>query len=76
MENQNKNNVLIKSLRKTNIDLFKEINDLETLIKQKKEEINQNNKKIYSLCEHHFERECCYGERTSFKCIICGMDSY
>ena len=49
MENQNKNNVLIKSLRKTNIDLFKEINDLETLIKQKKEEINQNNKKIYSL---------------------------
>ena len=36
MENQNKNNELIKSLRKTNVDLFKEINDLETLIKQKK----------------------------------------
>ena len=36
MENQNKNNELIKLLRKTNVDLFKEINDLETLIKQKK----------------------------------------
>ena len=36
MENQNKNNKLIKLLRKTNVDLFKEINDLETLIKQKK----------------------------------------
>jgi|TARA_B100002051_G_C16723783_1_gene634064 hypothetical protein len=56
-----------------NKELFKEIDKLDEMKKLLFHKINENKKKIHSICNHEWEIEIVYGERTQYFCNKCGF---
>ena len=71
MENSESSENKIKLLKEVNKRLYDDLYYLETIVKKKKEIIERNYKEIHSLCNHDYEREVEYGERTRYCCRKC-----
>ena len=65
--NENK----IKLLKDFNKILYDDLDNLKDVVKKKEELIQKNNKEIQKLCNHDYEREVEYGERTRYCCKKC-----
>ena len=62
----------IKRLQDINYNLRNDIKQFSDIIKKKEKIIDDNIKKIQSICDHEFRLDICYGEKTRHECIKCG----
>jgi len=61
----------IKLLKNYNERLNDDLYYLKIVVKKKEELIERNRKEIQNLCNHDYEREVEYGERTRHCCNKC-----
>ena len=62
-------------LKNINQSLYYEMNILYRCIEKIQKEIEKNQLQIASKCDHEFEHEIVYGERSHVKCKHCGFTS-
>lgn len=72
---ENINEKKINDLKNDNEKKRKQIDEFEESIKKLKTNINKNYTEIQNLCEHKWNIDSCYGERTSYECQKCGLCS-
>ena len=60
-----------EQIRSRNLEISQQINLLTRQIDILKNEYIKNKLELQKLCEHKFEREIVYGERTKNVCIHC-----
>jgi esterase/lipase len=73
MSNSNDTLKTIKQLTDLKSDKYKEIRELENLIKLANKKIDEIEKTLLTICTHNWEYEHCYGmyEKPDKVCTIC-----
>jgi len=71
LKEENKQSII--DIRNQNKKIYLEIGKLEEMKKILIQKIEANKKKIQDSCEHVWEGNVVYGERTQYICIHCGL---
>ena len=72
MEKESEITIEEQQLRYQRKKLYRDIDNLDVIMKKTNKQINILTEKIQDLCTHKYVSESVYGEKTRHECIKCG----